>query len=97
MTSRKSFQGKEIISSLTKKGFEEGNNHHKMLYLCVDGKRTAVRTKVSHGRKLYEGNLWSALRRQLCLHNEGDSCERLIGCTLGAEEYLEILRNNNSI
>ena len=86
----KSFKGAEIARSLKRKGFEPGNGDHIFLYLKVDGKRTKIRTKVSHGRKEYTGYLWGCLKEQLKLDNAHLS--ELIVCTLSHDEYIKILK-----
>jgi predicted RNA binding protein YcfA (HicA-like mRNA interferase family) len=92
MSSRPSFTGKDILAALTKKGFEESMTHHRQLYLKVDGKRTGIRTHISHGKKLYEGDLWSALRKQLGLQDDGAACVDLISCTLDHPGYVAKLK-----
>jgi hypothetical protein len=90
-----SFKGSEISRSLKRKGFQEGNGDHVFLYLMVDGKRTPVRTKVSHGRKEYRGALWACLKQQLKLENE--QLDQLIRCQLSHEDYVGILRADGII
>lgn len=40
---------RKIINSLTAKGFMPQNGDHKYLLFFVNGKKTRIKTKVSHG------------------------------------------------
>ena len=95
MATKGSFKGSEIARSLKRKGFQEGNGDHIFLYLMIDGKRTGIRTKVSHGRKEYTGFLWNCLKDQLKLNN--DQLDHLIRCSLTHDEYVGILKESGII
>lgn len=84
------YTGKTVKGALGTKGFTSGKGDHHHLFLMVDGKRTPIRTKISHGRKTYRDGLWKCLKEQLKLDNQ--QLNGLIGCTLSYEEYIEVLR-----
>jgi predicted RNA binding protein YcfA (HicA-like mRNA interferase family) len=58
---------REVMASLEKKGFTKKENDHTFFHLWVDGKKTTVYTKVSHGEKEIHDNLLGAMARQLRL------------------------------
>jgi len=89
------FTGKELSKSLTKKGFKEANSHHHFYFLYVDGKKTSIRTKVSHGSKTYCGNLLSAVKKQL--HLSGGQLTDLVKCPMSEEEYIEHLKDKDLV
>ena len=88
-----------LSRALRKKGFLENKKaDHVFYYLCYEGKRYPVRTKISHGRSGSEcdKNLLSKIKRQLRL----DSIEELldfIDCPLSEEGYIAILKQKNVI
>lgn len=97
MSSKPTFTGKDIHSALIKKGFKKTNGKHKSLFLFVEGKKTRIHTMVSHGRKAYVGDLWSAVRMQLGLQGEDDACIDLIKCPLDYEAYVALLQKNGRL
>lgn len=93
MANKKAYTGKDVKNALAKKGFEVENGDHIYLRLHVDGKKTAICTRVSHGRKDYSGLLWQALRKQLHLNDH--QLRQLIDCPLTHGKYVEILTERN--
>lgn len=79
----------DIIASLKKKGFELDNTHHHRFHYVANGKRTAVRTYISHGIREYGDTLLSAVAGQMKLSKK--ELMRFIECTLSAEEYQQLL------
>jgi hypothetical protein len=60
-----------------------------MYWLCVHGKRTSIRTRISHGAKEYGDSLLGEMARQLKLRRR--DFDDLIDCPLTAEGYLGLL------
>jgi hypothetical protein len=87
------YTGKVVKGALEAKGFENGKGDHHHLFLMVSGKRTQIRTKISHGRKTYTDGLWKCLKDQLKLDN--NQLTGLMSCTLSYESYLDVLRDKN--
>lgn len=79
-----------IRSGLKAKGFEEFENDHTFLLLVVDGKRSSIRTKLSHGETDCNDPLLGMMARQLRLSRR--QFEDLVNCPLSREGYLSILR-----
>jgi hypothetical protein len=86
-------KAKEIISVLQRKGFVPASGDHTFLFLHVNGKKSSVRTKVSHGSGEYGDNLLKHVARQLWLSN--NELDQLFDCPLTAERYVEILFEKN--
>lgn len=87
------FRTRDIESALTSKGFKQANSDHKYYFFYVDGKKTSIRTKISHGASEYGDVLLGLMKKQL--HLEKKELEELINCTLGEKEYRELLAKKN--
>ena len=57
------FKTRDIAKALGKKGFECRDSHHRMFYFCLDGKRSSINTKISHGASEYSGSLLAMMAR----------------------------------
>lgn len=90
-----SYKTKDIESALSKKGFQVHQSKHKIYILYVNGKKTNVRTFVSHGIKEYGKTLISKMRNQLYLSRE--EFDDLVSCPLTEEKLLEIYIDRNKI
>jgi hypothetical protein len=93
--SKPAYNGKDVKTRLTRKGFKEANKDHKILFLYIDGKKTSIRTKVNHGRKDYTGCLWRALKTQLRLSDA--DLTSFLECAMSEEAYLGNLRSEGYI
>ncbi len=80
---------RDIRRSLLVKGFEQQLTHHEMFWLIVNGKRTSVRTRLSHGAREYDDRLLSLMARQL--HLSRREFDQLLDCPMSAEDYLRLL------
>jgi len=84
---------REVDVALRRKGFElERSTNHEYYRLYVDGKATAIRTKLSHGnRKINQrSQLFAAIARQLKLKKQ--ELSDLFNCPLSFDGYLTLLR-----
>lgn len=87
---------KAIDTSLRKKGFEcNDKSDHVRYILYVDGMKTMIMTKVSHGDVEIGDGLITAMSRQLKLSK--NQFMNLINCTLSKEEYAQTLQNNGVV
>jgi hypothetical protein len=89
------WSGKEVSRALPRKGFQKKDGDHHFYILYVDGRKTPIRTKVSHGTKDYTGGLWQRLRKQLKLSNK--ELQRMLECSLNHEAYVKILMDGGHI
>ena len=89
---------REIRSGLTSKGFVQSECDHSHLILYIDGKKTKIRTKVSHGSKSRDCGdyLLSIIKKQLRLHTKKQLLD-LIDCPMTEHDYINILRANGII
>lgn len=81
-----------IVRNLTKKGFEPKEGDHLYLYYVrTDGRKTAIRTKVSHGSRGGDVNsgLVSAMARQCGLTTL--QFKKFAECTIDQQQYEQIL------
>ena len=86
---------REIRAVLPKKGFKKAENDHTYFFLHVDGKKTGVHTKVSHGSLEYGNSLLSLMAKRLCLTN--GQLDKLLGCKIEGPEYVGILRSGGHL
>ena len=90
-------KARKIDSALTRKGFVKNEKkHHIFYFLYVDGKKTQIRTKLSHSSKEYNDNLLSAIRKQL----KFDSIKVLecfINCPISEKDYVRMLIDKSII
>lgn len=80
-----------VVRNLTKKGFAQDERDHLYLtYVTLDGKKTAIRTKVSHGSKSdITTGLVSAMARQCQLTTP--EFKEFAECKLDQNQYEQIL------
>jgi hypothetical protein len=81
---------RDVMAGLTKKGFSKKENDHTFFHLWVDGKKTRVYTKVSHGEKEIPDNLLGAMARQLNLNKK--QFLELVDCPFTLDAYVTTLR-----
>lgn len=83
-----------VVRNLSKKGFEQNEGDHLYLtYVRADGRRTSIRTKVSHGSKSdITTGLISAMARQC--HITTQQFKQLAECTLDQQQYEQLLTVN---
>ena len=86
---------REVIAGLEKKGFRRRDNDHAFLHLWVDGKKTPVYTKVSHGEKEIGDKLLGMMARQVRLVRK--QFLELVECPLKLDEYIAILRREGHV
>ena len=85
----KTCKARDIEVALKKKGFAQKDTHHRMFYLCVNGRITGVHTFMSHGQKDSSADLLAKMKNQL--HLSGKEFADLIQCPLTREQYLRLL------
>ena len=88
----KRFKTGDYRSALRKKGFQsERSTKDEIYYLYVEGRKTSIFTKVSHGSSEdIRDPLLRMIKRQLNLNNS--EVERFIDCPMEYVEYLENLK-----
>lgn len=86
---------KKLRGALLRKGFDEVNSHHHMFFFMVGGKKTSVRTRLSHSGTEYGDNLLSQVAKQMRLKKA--ELLDFIECTFTHEKYLEHLLSNEHV
>jgi len=81
----------DIIHGLERKGFVRSEGDHSHFVLHLNGKRTLIRTKISHGNSEIGDRLIGLMSWQLKLDNK--KFMDLIYCPLTLDGYLEELHN----
>jgi predicted RNA binding protein YcfA (HicA-like mRNA interferase family) len=84
-----SVETKKLEKALTSKGFEESNTHHEMYWLSHDGKKTSIRTRISHSEREYGDGLLSQMSKQVKLSKS--DFHNLVECPLTKEAYLAMM------
>jgi hypothetical protein len=88
----------KVQVNLPKKGFvEQDDRKHVFYHLHYDGKKTHIRTHVSHGSKykILGDDLVAKMAVQCKLTSKNFRC--LAECTLSQEDYFELLRESGEI
>jgi hypothetical protein len=89
---------KDIQKVLEKKGFilEPEKDHHQFFYLMIDGKKQAIKTYFSHGKKEYDKSLMNQIKKQLKFI-ETEKAEDFFDCPMSKEQYIQMLKENGDI
>ncbi len=88
-------KSKDIHRALTGKGFRVVESHHEMLWFFVQGRKTSIRTRLSHGSDEYDDGLLGQMARQLKLKRA--DLDKLIGCPLTEKEYADKLIHDGHV
>lgn len=87
---------RKIDRALNKKGFtKDSSKDHHYFYLIVEGRKTSVYTRMSHGESEISKNLESLMARQLYLSKE--QFKNLVDCPMTEQDFLRHLRSENII
>ena len=76
---------RDVINGLKKKGFSLSESDHTHLIFCLNGKKTQIRTKISHGSGEIDDGLISLMSSQVKLTKR--KFMDLVNCPLTADEY----------
>jgi hypothetical protein len=78
-----------VRAALLSKGFIADDTHHEMFWLIVDGKKTSIRTRISHGVAEYGDNLLALVARQVGLSKK--ELYSLVDCPMDGEKLKRVL------
>lgn len=92
MTSRKT---RDVSTNLCKKGFRKKENDHTKFHPYIDGKRTGIYTKISHGETEIHEPLIRSMARELRLNKE--QFLGLVDCSIDGDQYISILKENGDL
>ncbi|MBM3498250.1 MAG: hypothetical protein FJX74_06220, partial [Armatimonadetes bacterium] len=85
-----------IKAALVKKGFRLEERDHHYLVLYVEGRRTTIRTKVSHSKSDYGSPLLSRMKDQDQLSTVRELLD-LIDCPMDGSAYVRRLRQRGML
>jgi hypothetical protein len=89
-------KARKIEAALLEKGFRADDTHHRYFWLFIAGKRTSIRTFLSHGGTLdYGDDLLAKMKRQLKLSKA--QLLDLVECRLTGEMYVEFLLKSGAV
>jgi hypothetical protein len=71
------------------KGIVSDETHHEMFWLVIGGKKTSIRTRISHGSKEYGNQLLTLMSRQIGL--KISELYRLVDCPMDGEKLKALL------
>ncbi len=86
---------KKMKAVLKRKGFVDHEGDHTFFTLHVDGKKTSIRTKISHGCGEYGTPLLDQMAKELALSNK--ELGQFLDCPLSAEKYVDLLKFRDKI
>ena len=78
-----------IRAAFLSKGFIADETHHEMFWFVAGGKKTSVRTRISHGAKEYGDQLLTLMSRQIGLNKS--ELYRLVDCPMDGEKLKTLL------
>ena len=84
-------KARKVLHGLKKKGFVQAEGDHTFLILHVNGKKTSIHTKISHGNNEINDYLINKMSIQLKLEKE--KFLDLVTCPLSLEGYLQELKS----
>ena len=82
-------KARTIRAAFLSKGFIFDETHHEMFWLVVCGKKTSIRTRISHGAKEYGDQLLTLMSRQIGLSKT--ELYRLVDCSMDGEKLKTLL------
>jgi predicted RNA binding protein YcfA (HicA-like mRNA interferase family) len=86
-----SLPSREIDRALLKKGFVRENRNDRTYKLMRGSEKTGIKTILSHTSNMdYGDHLLSMVARQMKLTKA--ELRQFVGCTMGHEEYVQILK-----
>ena len=93
----KTYSRREVEQALVSKGFVVDPNDHRYLHLMLQGRKSHIKTMVSHGRggKDIPIGLLGKMAGQCALKLR--DFRDLVDCPLGAEAYAERVRNHKAL
>ena len=87
---------REVEAGLKRKGFRgRGGDHHFFIYITRDGRKTLARTKTSHSKGEISDTLLGLMARQCKVPRQ--RFDALLKCSLGREEYEQILARSGGM
>jgi hypothetical protein len=84
-------QAHDVESALTSKGFRKFENDHHKYVLFRNGRRTLVRTKISHGEREISDKNCGKMARQMKITTP--QFKDFVDCKIQGSDYVNMLVN----
>lgn len=81
---------REMKRALLAKGFQQRNSHHEQFILHINGRKTRIKTFLSHGAKEYGKELMNKVRDQMNL--TGKETDDFFDCTMTGADYARLMQ-----
>ena len=95
MRTRNTWKTRELESALASKGFQPLDAAHTWYRLYHGGRRTHIRTKVSHGIPEYGRDLLKKMADQM--HLTRRELDQFVECPLTRDGYLDLLERGGHL
>jgi predicted RNA binding protein YcfA (HicA-like mRNA interferase family) len=82
-------KAREVESALIKKGFKKSDRDHHFFFFWYKGRKTAIRTKISHAESEIHDKNCSSMARQIGLNR--NEFNNFVACPLTEELDIEKL------
>lgn len=82
-------KARDVEGALTSKGFKPAERDHTFYFFYQGGKKTPIRTKISHGEREISDTNCSLMARQM--HLSGPQFRDFVDCTIKEPEYLALM------
>jgi hypothetical protein len=79
----------QVDGALTAKGFKKVDNDHHFYFLLHNGRKTAVRTKISHGEREISDRNCGYMARQMRITTP--QFKEFVDCKIEAKDYVDLL------
>lgn len=81
-----------MINNMVKKGFVVRNTHHIFLHFYYMGKKTEIRTRVSHGHEeIGQDNIHNMAEQ---IHLTAKDFLSFVSCDISEEQYIKTMKRN---
>ena len=84
---------RKVVKSLLAKGFQESDNDHKYFTLYIDGNKTSVYTKVSHGASEIADPILTCMQKQMRLSKR--EFQSFVDCHLSKDGYANLIQERH--
>lgn len=88
-------KAKDVSGTLLRKGFRQHQGDHAFFRLYVDGKKTRIGTKISHGEKEIHDALLGQMARDAKLVKS--EFLELVDCPMSEQHYVALLRERGHV
>lgn len=80
---------REVDGALTRKGFKKVDNDHHFYFFYRDGKKTSIRTKISHGEREISDTNCGRMAQQMRITTP--KFKEFVDCKIEGKDYVDIL------